>query len=425
MHKRVFLLLVLVLATACNAAGEQTPFLVTLTPAGTAHTLPSDTPLATDTDQPTEPTTEPGTTAVDTATVVPTDMPVPLPTDTPAPTDTPSPTPDPWPIARDVPGASKMGIHVILNDDPRIMEWVSHTKPAVVKGLDNLDWLEEVKRVSPQTITIGRYTVVPDRSILDDKDPSQYPNPADFARNFVDTFIAQYRAHPGVDYWEGWNEFPPNSPAQWRWFAEFEMNRACIMNDLGLKAAIGGFSTGKPEYVEMGYFFEYGLKPVIQRNCNAIFTLHEYSNPTLQTGVGYGIPGVPANVHIDTFGSLTLRYRFWYEGYLKPAGLTIPLVISEAGIDNGVSDGVDEGCNPTAGSQGWYICYDKWDQMGLGEAKWSVYLEQLKWYDNELRKDNYVRGFTIFTAGTSNVDQWRTFNINDLLVPMAHYMNSQ
>lgn len=424
MMKRLFLILILTALTACNLAGSETPFLVTLTPAATPHTGPSETPIATDTEGiPTEVTAT--RTQTGTASVVPSDTNTPRPTDTPAPTDTPSPTPDPWPIARDVPGASKVGIHVILNDDARIMEFIRRTKPPVVKGLDNLDWLSEVKQVSPQTITIGRYTVVPDRSVLDGKDPSQFPSPVDFAHNFIDTFIAQYRAHPGVDYWEGWNEFLPQNADQWKWFAEFEANRACFMNELGLKAAVGGFSTGTPEYPDMGLFVQYGLKKIIQENCNAIFTLHEYANPVINAGWGHGIPNVPANVHIDTTGSLTLRYRFWYEGWLKPQGLTIPLVISEAGIDNGVSNGVDPSCDPNAGSAGWYVCYNKWDEMGLTGPKWSVYLDQIKLYDSELRKDNYVIGFTLFTAGTSNVEQWRTFDINDMLIPIAFYMNSQ
>jgi hypothetical protein len=101
------------------------------------------------------------------------------------------------------------------------------------------------------------------------------------------------------------------------------------------------------------------------------------------------------------------------------------LVISEAGIDNGVSNGVDPSCDPNAGSAGWYSCYGRWEQMGLTGPKWSVYLDQIKLYDSELRKDNYVIGFTLFTAGTSNVEQWRTFDINDMLIPIAFYMNSQ
>ncbi|MEK9164585.1 MAG: hypothetical protein AAB342_04435, partial [Chloroflexota bacterium] len=311
--------------------------------------------------------------------------------------------------------ASKMSLHVILNDDSRIMEFVRRVKPRVIKGLDNLDWLAEVKQVSPQTVTVGRFTQVPNRDILDNKDPSQYPSAADFARDFINTFLDQYRANPGVDYWEGWNEFPPNGAAEWQWFAQFEAERACQMQALGLKAAVGGFSAGTPEYADMAYFL-----PAIEavKRCGGIFTLHEYSSPVMQYGVNAGIPNA---VHVDNAGSLTLRYRYWYEGYLKPRGLVVPLVISEAGIDRHIG----AGCPLNDGGTGWYGCVEDWKSLGLGDAAWQAYMNQLSWYDSELRKDDYVIGFTIFTAGTSNVEGWRTYNIDDLLVPMAVYMNGQ
>ena len=45
-------------------------------------------------------------------------------------------------------------------------------------------------------------------------------------------------------------------------------------------------------------------------------------------------------------GPLTLRYRWWYEEFLKPRGLVIPLVISEAGVDGVVA-------NRPARGRGW------------------------------------------------------------------------
>lgn len=408
MRKFFYWITTLIILTACGVQ-PPTPYLVTLTPIATFPSAPTVTPQVTVTNGNPSATFTP-----ESLTAAATDTPVPPPTDTPLP---PTPTVDPWPPARPSLSASKMGIHVILNDDPRIMEWIRRTKPRVVKGLDNLDWLAQVKQESPQTITIGRYTENPFTSVLDNLDPTQYPNPADFARNFIDHYINQYRANPGVDYWEGWNEPQWQTQAQWQWYGEVEANRACFMKDLGLKAAIGGFSAGTPEYVNMAYFIP-GLKRASE--CLAIFTLHEYSSPVMQAGFNSGIPNA---VQVDNAGSLTMRYRYWYEGYIKPASFTIPLVISEAGIDNGVGQN-DRGC-PLNDGQGWYGCYKVWDVSNPGVPKWQVYLDQLTWYDNLLRQDDYVIGFTIFTAGTSNVAAWRTFDINDLLLPMAVYMNGQ
>jgi hypothetical protein len=401
---------VLFALSGCGPETGRTPYLVTLTPSAiVVATLTPAPPLVDLT------ASLPPPAAVSPTNVLAAPAP-PAPTDLPLPASSPAPTPVPtaWPAPLAVPGASKMGIHVIFNNDPRIMEFVRRVKPRVVKAVDSLGWLSDVKQASPLTITIGRFTNAPDRNVLDGKDPSQYPDPADFARQFIAHFLNEYHLNPGVDYWEGWNEFPPVSPAQWAWYAQFEANRACQMNELGLKAAIGGFSAGTPEYPDMAYFL-----PAIEaaKRCSAIFTLHEYSSPTLQTGVNSGIPNAAL---VTDAGSLTLRYRYWYEGYLKPRNLVVPLVVSEAGIDSHVGPGC-----PLGGGEGWLACHKDWDAMNLGPDKAQVYLNQLEWYDNELRMDDYVLGFTIFSAGTPDQGAWQSFGINDLLISMATYMATQ
>ncbi|MBI3242418.1 MAG: hypothetical protein HYZ49_09010 [Chloroflexi bacterium] len=405
---RKWILCFALLLTACGLGSDPTPYLVTLTPAPTQRV--AVTVGATD------------TIVAPTATPAPTTAPTQIPdTQAPAPPTpvppTPEPTQDPWPPELAAPGNSKMGIHVLFSDDSRIMEFIRRVKPRVVKAVDNHGWLAEVKQISPQTITIGRYSNVPNRDVLDGKDPSQYPNPADFARDFINLYLGEYLSNPGVDYWEGWNEFPPSTPDQWKWYAAFEAERACQMQALGLKAAIGGFSAGKPEYPDIAYFI-----PAIEavQRCGGILTLHEYSSPVMQYGVDGGIPNA---IHVEDAGALTLRYRYWYEGYLKPRGLVVPLVISEAGIDGGAG----AGCPLSQGGHGWYSCIGDWQAMDQYRdmAAWQIYMSQLSWYDSELRQDDYVLGFTVFTAGTSNNPDWRTFDINDMLVPMAVYMAGQ
>lgn len=357
------------------------------------------------------PTAEPAT--AEPPTPEPPTAPPPPPTDIP----TPEPTRDPWPLPLDAPGRSKLGLHIVLNDDARIMEFVRRVKPRVVKGVDNLDYLAEVKQISPQTITIGRFTIEANRSILDDKDPSQYPDPAQFARDYIAGHLAQYQANPWVDYWEGWNEFPPHGAAQWNWYTRFEAERACQMQALGLKAGVGGFSAGTPEYADMALFL-----PAIQavKACGGVFTLHEYNSPVMNASVGIGIPGAPARLGALA-GPLTLRYRYWYEGYLKPRGLVVPLVISEAGIDGQVGAGCGEGIQ-----KGWYECARFWhDGLGLTRGAWEEYRDQIVWYDQELQKDDYVLGATLFTAGASLSADWATYNLNDMLVPIAAHMATQ
>lgn len=383
--------------------------LVTLTPTQETKNRPSETPSVTPTPSPTEqPPTD-----------VPATEPPPPPTAAPEPpTEAPPPEPtrDPWPPALAAPGRSKIGLHVILNEDARILEFVRRAKPRVIKTVDNFHWLADVKAISPQTVTLGRHTQVPNRDVLDNKDPSQYPDPVQFAADFINLYLSDFQAHPYVDYWEGWNEFPPNSPAQWDWYTQFEAARACQMQALGFRAAVGGFSAGTPEYADMARFV-----PAIEaaQRCGGIFTLHEYSSPTMQTGVSASIPGAPAALNAHA-GALTLRYRYWYDGYLKPRGLAVPLVISEAGIDGWVG----EGC-PLDGRQGWYGCISTWESIGLDGPAWQEFMNQINWYDRELQQDDYVIGMALFTAGTSHVPDWATFNMNDMLVPIAVSMASQ
>ena len=120
------------------------------------------------------------------------------------------------------------------NNDPYIMEYVRRVRPRVMKSVDDLGWLSDVKLASPNTMTIGRI------SGQNENWPEELA-PDAAARQFIDTNLNKYRLNPGVDYWEGWNEFVPVTAARWKWYAAFEAARACDMQALGFHAAVGGF----------------------------------------------------------------------------------------------------------------------------------------------------------------------------------------
>ncbi|MCE5260274.1 MAG: hypothetical protein LLG44_14630 [Chloroflexi bacterium] len=300
-------------------------------------------------------------------------------------------------------GRSKAGLHVARNADPAVMAFIKAAQPAVVVSVDDLDWLREVKQVSPSTVTIGRFM---------EDDQALTGDPLERAQEFVADNAAQYRANPGVDYWLGWNEPAINTPEEMAWYAAFEAERVRLMDELGLKAAIGNFSTGTPEADE----FEAFLPAVAAaKRYGGILALHEYSAPTLRDGVNAAIPGA---ADIDGAGALTLRYRYWYDHYLRPQDLVIPLVITEAGIDGGV---LGTGAEGKGGWRDWL------DEGALGEstpAAAADYLGQLSWYDDELRRDPYVLGFAIFNAGTPS-GQWASFDITELLPQLAGMVNSK
>jgi hypothetical protein len=135
------------------------------------------------------------------------------------------------------------------------------------------------------------------------------------------------------------------------------------------------------------------------------------------------IPGAP-NLGSVPVGYHTLRYRFWYEGYLKPRGMgDLPLVISEAGVEGSPNPG---GPCADPGGKAWKNYSDYWVRQGYGPGGAEAYVNLLSWYDQELRKDAYVWGATLFTVGAPfGSGSWSEFDLHDVLVPLAKYEVTQ
>ncbi len=340
---------------------------------------------------------------------VPTSTPVtpPTPTSTATPSITATPTRYVSQIPYDLPpseelGPSKMGLHVIQNNNPAIMEFVRQAQPAVMKSVGDFGFLEEVKEVSPRTITIGRFPA---------SNQQIAGNPEEAAREFVAEQLHIYEQNPYVDYWEGWNEPDPNLDGM-PWYARFEQERVREMAKHGYRAAIGGFATGVPEMDEFALFVP-AVRTAMEHN--GILTLHEYGAPTMDYLYGDPLPGYPS---YPDRGSLAFRYRWYYRDILEPNGLVIPLAITEQGIDGII------GGRPGPDGLGWRDFQDYWTEMGAwGSEGVQAYVNQLAWYDAGVRQDGYVIGFTIFTAGGS--DRWRTYEVNGILPQLAAYAQSQ
>jgi hypothetical protein len=283
------------------------------------------------------------------------------------------------------------------------MEFIRRTQPSVVKGLGGFGWSTEVKKVSPDTVTIGRLLEDADEGIMTG-------DPEKFAQDFVARHLEEYLLNSDVDYWEGWNEPVPDS--RMTWYARFEAERTRRMADHGLRVAIGGFATGMPEWDQFIDFL-----PAIEAALahDGILTLHEYAAPTLDYRMGEALPGRPTYPHR---GVLLLRYRWWYEDFLKPRGLVIPLVISEGGIDGQVQQDL------APPGLGWRDFVDYWAQQGVGRGGAQTYVQQLAWYDRQLQQDDYVIGVAIFTAGSPR-SHWPSFDITTILPILAEHMVSQ
>ncbi|MHB0858627.1 MAG: hypothetical protein ACYC5M_13805 [Anaerolineae bacterium] len=285
---------------------------------------------------------------------------------------------------------SKLGLHVTSNNSPAIMAFIREAQPALVVSVGDMGFLAEVKKASPDTITIARWM---------DEDQEMWGDPVARAREFVESHAERYLDSPQVDYWLGWNEPVIDSVDDARWYAAFETERTIAMAELDLKVAVGNFGVGIPEPEEFEAFL-----PAIAaaRAHDGVLSLHEYSAPTMRDGVGAGLPGVAA---LESGGALTLRFRFWYEHYLKPHNLLIPLVITEAGVDGGVL---------RAGQGGWRDFADTNADGSPTAQAIQDYLEQLAWYDTELQNDLTVLGFAVFNSGGLG-GNWRSFDVTGIL----------
>lgn len=298
-------------------------------------------------------------------------------------------------------GPSKLGIHVARPNSPAILEFVRAAHPAVVKGVDDLGFLAEVKAASPETVTIGRLSV-------ENQDYGGEPEAA--AAALVAAQLSQLVQHPYVDYWEGWNEPDPNLDRM-AWYARFEAERVRQLAAHGLRAAVGGFSAGVPELDEFALFV-----PAIEaaQAHGGILTLHEYAAPDLTFLYGDPLPGYPT--YADR-GPLMFRYRWFYRDVLEPRGLVVPLVISEAGIDGIL------GNRPGPDGLGWQDFQEFWVAQGWGPDGQTAFLNQLQWLDNEARQDDYLIGYALFTAGGGRA--WESYELDPFLPRLAEYVVSQ
>ena len=330
--------------------------------------------------------------ATPTPTVEPTLTPTPAKTATPTP-EPPTPTPQATPFPPGPP--SKLGIFVGHND-PELFRLLKTQAVTVVKTLElDENFLRQIKQTSPNTKIIGRIDLPQiNLATLD-------PIPA--AREFVDQVLVYAddpARRPYIDGWEAYNEPVAGNADEMARLAEFEAERTRLLGERGIRSVIGNFGTGQPPLELWPAFF-----PALQaaQQYDGWLGLHEYSAPTifyLSTRENMGrYPGVGPE---DT-GWLTLRYRKVYNDILRPAGLTLPLVLTELGVDGLV---LERPGPPDA--RGWQDFQGYWAENGYGLWGPGAYIEQLAWYDEAMRQDDYVIGGTIYalapTAGWESYD---------------------
>jgi hypothetical protein len=225
--------------------------------------------------------------------------------------------------------------------------------------------------------------------------------PLEAAQQFVQDQLFTYQSNPHIEYWEGHNEPVWNDQDGMAWYAQFEVERMQLMADLGLKCVIGNFATGTPDLALWPAFL-----PALQivKEYQALLGLHEYSCPWMWWMTGNH--QLDPNLDEGDEGWTTLRYRKIYRQHLIPNELgDVPLVITECGIDPGVSP---KPPGVTGGT--WKQLGDFWAEHDNEPDKADYYCRQLVWYDEELQKDDYVVGATVFTWGNFG-PPWLHFDV--------------
>lgn len=290
--------------------------------------------------------------------------------------------------------ASKLSIH-INGVDGTMASWIAATQPQVVKLLDpNSGDVAAVKSASPNTIIIGRI-YAPTQPMSGD--------PVAAAQAWIAASLPTIQACSGVDFWEGYNE-PPTDYASLLWYSQFEVARVRGLAAAGgVRAAVGQFSTGTPDVTNATVIAAFLPAIAAAKAANGVLALHEYSSPYMWSCFN----------NASGSGWLTGRYRMLYEQFLIPANLSLPLVVSENGIDNSPCG------SPNTG--GWLSYCGFWAAAGYGNDCAATYVSQLAWYDALMRADDYVLGSTLFCYHCSGFD---TYEQATALAPLQAYMNA-
>ncbi len=277
---------------------------------------------------------------------------------------------------------SKLGIHAISPGEtiPTVRALAEQGTPmGTVKAVDGVAMLREVKAISPQTITFGRFTRGQHGEEVER--PRLEGDLSAVARRLMDALLPRWEAHRAyVDYWEVVNEIDPPGADGHRRLAELMGHCMTIAEAEGYKLGLFSYSLGVPEYDEFAAVAETGVFAQAKAGGH-VLALHEYAWP-MDKWYGEPLPGLPT---YPDRGPLACRYRWWYEDFLIPRDEVIPLYITETNLDT--------------------------DIRALPTETW---MAQMAWYDAELRKDFYVLGAHIFTLGDVS-GHWAGFDFTRML----------
>ncbi len=283
---------------------------------------------------------------------------------------------------------SKLGIHGIMSDQiPSTVHQIAEAGAVMttVKAVEGIGWLEGIKAISPQTVTVGRY--IRGDGDIDVEGPPLDGDLRETAQRVMDSLLHKWAPHREyVDYWEITNELDPPGIEGHRKYAHFFRHCIDIADAEGYKLALFSYSLGVPEWEEWEAIVETGVFSLAKAGGHAL-SLHEYAYP-MDRWFGESLPGHPA---YPDRGPLACRYRWLYEDFLKPRDEVIPLFITEANVAR--------------------------DLPLVTQEEW---MAQMTWYDARLREDYYVVGAHLFTLGSGG--GWANYEFTEWLPALIQHI---
>lgn len=232
----------------------------------------------------------------------------------------------------------------------------------------------------------------------------------------------RYLVNPRIDVWEDDNEVVPDNPEEAKWYAIYCIEMMRYYDSVGKKRANFCFAVGTPDIRpnDPNDIWPHLLPAVRHARDNGHYiALHEYMGYEADLGVGWKqVDGQRQPVRLwhgrklangqpdesYPYGYVVLRYRTIYDTYLRPHNLhDTPLLITECGCDS------VEPVTPSGMSVGtWKEHRAHW--LNAGKDPEAHYAGMLQWYDEQLRKDEFVKGAMVFTVGS--VGNWANWDIS-------------
>jgi hypothetical protein len=298
---------------------------------------------------------------------------------------------------------SKLGPHLIGQYTEGARRIIA-AGPRVIKVLDPQavgamrEAMRDYKRRHPEGLVVVRvYQRTPEVHYRLEDDPAASAD--DFWRRVLEPAVQALSPEDRrrIDFLEGPNE-SENTPTwggveEARWFGRFWVRLAERIARAGLRPCVGSIPVGNPPGTldEIHAQLE-AFVPALQaaKRWNGAWSYHAYSH-RYTTDPGEEI-------------WYSLRYRLFYD-YLRrrhPELATLPLILTEGGIDRGGHPRTD----------GW---------RARGDVE--KFQRWLRWFDAELRKDLYVLGVTLFQIG--DPQGWWSFDLEPIAPWLAEYLRSQ